>query len=127
MFFSASHLLLRQTEASGFSSSFETGFDGWESYLEYGGGFQRTTAYARTGSYSVEQYGYPSSDDPTNITGASMIYPVDDDAIECEMDLWVFVAERTSASAASQFGFLFEGEKVLWDIWGGFAELRFSA
>jgi len=111
------------------AEDFESGFDGWEVFTTYGASVQRSTAYAHSGSYSVEQWSYCSDPSDPGYTGniiGAIRHPVTSDQDQYELSAWVYVTERTFAMASSFFGFVFDhwdirGDPdvyVGWDEWG---------
>lgn len=110
---------IRNDYEFGTSTSFENGFDGWQTSSAGGAIVQISTSYSHSGVHSLEQ------SCPTGGTGgsppfseASATFPATTFLSQYEVSLSVYVTERSDASAASQFGFLFGNEWVLWDVWG---------
>jgi hypothetical protein len=100
-------------------TDFENGFNGWQPSSRGGGIVQISTAYSHSGSHSLEQWcqtGGTGGSAPVSQSSAK--FPTITQLQQYELSLWVYVTERHDTAAASQFGFLFENEGVLWDVWG---------
>jgi len=120
-------LLIVRVNAQGFIANFEGGIDGWVPFTQANGSLvQRSTTYAHSGTYSVEQKGQSSGSEPTSSAGG-IRFPVTSTLDNYELSTWVYVTERSDANAGSFFGFVFnqtEGEKlelrdvVGWGPWG---------
>jgi len=109
-----------QVKAEGIYTDFESGFDGWEPFSQTGSTshalVQRSTAYAHSGTYSVEQSCQSSGTDSGAMSRIRL--PVASSLDQYELSTWVYVTERSDANAASLFGFVYGSEFVSWNPWG---------
>lgn len=99
-------------EASQVTTDFENGLEQWSAYTLNGGSVKLGTAYAHSGTHSVEQTAQPIWD-----SQASIRLQVTSTLSQYELTAWVYVTERTTVNEGSQFGFLYDGEPVNWNAW----------
>lgn len=105
--------LSMQVKASCASTDFENGLEYWALYTNAGGTVQVSTAYAHSGTHSVEQIAQPIWD-----SKASIRLLVTSTLNQYELSAWVYVTERTTVNEGSRFGFIYDNEEIHWNAWG---------